>query len=103
MNYISPDEKLHQSFVDVEPVTGKVLRRALRFQVDEGKKGLQRNGDSCFRPCQRAPLLSSFRRVGLPTPRCCDPGAGVEQTERSLRREPAVPGEVPTRGGRAHL
>lgn len=33
MNYIEPDDTHHQSFVDVEPVTGKVLRRAIRLQV----------------------------------------------------------------------
>ncbi|CAM9656283.1 unnamed protein product [Ascophyllum nodosum] len=33
MNYIAPDETLHQSFVDVEPVSGKVLRRAIRLQL----------------------------------------------------------------------
>lgn len=33
MNYIEPDNTHHQSLVDVEPVTGKMLRRAVRLQV----------------------------------------------------------------------
>ncbi|CAM9155381.1 unnamed protein product [Ectocarpus sp. 13 AM-2016] len=33
MNYIEPDDTHHQSLVDVEPVTGKVLRRAMRLQL----------------------------------------------------------------------
>lgn len=33
MNYIGPDNTLHQSFVDIEPVTGKALRKAVRLQV----------------------------------------------------------------------
>lgn len=33
MNNIEPDSTNHQSLVDVEPVTGKVLRRAMRMQV----------------------------------------------------------------------
>lgn len=33
MNYIEPDDTLHQSLVDIEPVTGKILRRAIRLQV----------------------------------------------------------------------
>eukprot|EP00903_Cladosiphon_okamuranus_P017641 g16248.t1 len=32
MNNIEPDSTKHQSLVDVEPVTGKVLRRAMRLQ-----------------------------------------------------------------------
>lgn len=35
MNYIDPEDTLHQSFLDIEPVTGKVLRRALRLQVEQ--------------------------------------------------------------------
>ncbi|CAM9090652.1 unnamed protein product, partial [Laminaria digitata] len=32
MNNIEPDETLHRSLVDIEPVTGKVLRKAVRLQ-----------------------------------------------------------------------
>ncbi|CAM9257644.1 unnamed protein product [Scytosiphon promiscuus] len=69
MNYIEPDDTHHQSFVDVEPVTGKVLRRATRLQL------LFRMERSSFSP-RLLSSESSFTVCRSPTKITMADGAG---------------------------
>lgn len=54
VSLIEPDSTRHQSHIDIEPVTGKVLRRAMRLQVQPSHPlhNIYRYNFPLFRQCK---------------------------------------------------